>query len=64
MIASTKNHTTALWRVEKYIHGLPLFEIVDVADNPLNFGVEKLFVSLIELGDADAFLLANVKLLL
>ena len=52
------------WRVEKHIHGLPLFEIGDVADNPLNLGVEKLFISLIKFGDADAFFLADVKLLL
>jgi hypothetical protein len=35
-----------------------------VSDDALNFAVEKLFVSLMELGDADAFLLADVKLLL
>ena len=36
----------------------------DVSDDALNFFVEKLFVSLIEFGDADAFLLANVEFLL
>ena len=35
---------------------------VDVADDALNFVVEKLLVSLIELGDSDAFLLADVEL--
>lgn len=43
---------------------LPLFEIDDVSDDALNLGVEKLFVALIKLGNADAFLLADVKLLL
>ena len=37
---------------------------VDVADDALNFAVEKLLVSLIELGDSDAFLLTDVELLL
>ena len=44
--------------------GLLLFEIDDVPDDALNLGVEKLFVALIEFGDADTFLLADVKLLL
>ena len=35
---------------------------VDVADDALNFVVEKLLVSLIELGDSDAFLLTDVEL--
>lgn len=42
--------------------GLLLFEIVDVSDDALDLGVEKLFVSLIEFGDSDAFLLADVEL--
>ena len=38
--------------------------MLDVVDNSFYLSVEKLLVSLIELGDSDAFLLADVKLLL
>lgn len=43
---------------------LNFFGFVNVADNPLHFVVEKLLVSLIELGDSDAFLLTDVEFLL
>ena len=41
-----------------------ILKLPDVSDDAFDLGVEKLFVSLIEFGDADAFLLADVKLLL
>ena len=39
-------------------------KLPDMSDDALNLGVEKLFVSLIEFRNSDAFFLADVKLLL
>ena len=39
-----------------------ILKLPDVSDDALDLSVEKLFVSLIELGDADAFLLTDVEL--
>ena len=36
--------------------------MLDVVDDSFHLSVEKLLVSLIELGDSDAFLLADVEL--
>ena len=36
--------------------------MLDVVDDSFHLSVEKLLVSLIEFGDSDAFLLADVKL--
>ena len=41
-----------------------ILKLPDVSDDAFDFVVEKLLVSLIELGNADAFLLADVKLFL
>ena len=39
-----------------------ILKLPDVSDDALDLSVEKLFVALIELGDSDAFLLADVEL--
>ena len=39
-----------------------ILKLPDVSDDALDLGVEKLFVSLIEFGDSDAFLLTDVEL--
>ena len=36
--------------------------MLDVVDDSFHLSVEKLFISLIKLGDSDAFLLADVEL--
>ena len=41
---------------------LGILKFPDVSDDAFDLGVEKLFVSLIEFGDANAFLLTDVEL--
>ena len=41
-----------------------ILKLPDVSDDAFDLVAEKLLVSLIEFGDSDAFLLADVKLLL
>ena len=61
---SSRYRVSVVIKIERVPCDIISLGFVDVSDDALDLGVEKLFVALIELGDADTFFLADVKLLL